>query len=117
MGDPGCAGVSEESQMTALILRKAELAGPDTPTDLGVEQGVIVEVGDDTTAAETIDLGGRLVTAPLVEPHIHLDAALTVGQPRPNVSGSLFEGIAIWADRVADLSYSDVQARGRPIQR
>ena len=27
---------------------------------------------------------------------------LTVGQPRPNVSGSLFEGIAVWAERVAE---------------
>ncbi|HEX9519775.1 MAG TPA: cytosine deaminase [Streptosporangiaceae bacterium] len=103
--------------MIDLILRNAKLAGQDTPTDLGVTDGVIVAIGDDTTAAETIDLGGRLVTAPLVEPHIHLDAALTVGQPRPNVSGSLFEGIAIWADRVADLSYSDVQSRVSQILR
>ena len=42
---------------------------------------------------------------------------LTVGQPRPNVSGSLFEGIAVWAERVADLSYEDVQARVRQILR
>ncbi len=103
--------------MIDLILRNAKLAGQDTPTDLGVTDGVIVAIGDDTTAAETIDLGGRLVTAPLVEPHIHLDAALTVGQPRPNESGSLFEGIAIWADRVADLSYSDVQSRVSQILR
>jgi len=109
--------LSEDSQMIDLILRNAKLAGQDTPTDLGVTDGVIVAIGDDTTAAETIDLGGRLVTAPLVEPHIHLDAALTVGQPRPNVSGSLFEGIAIWADRVADLSYSDVQSRVSQILR
>jgi cytosine deaminase len=97
--------------MIDLILRNARVAGQQELTDLGVEHGVIVAVGDDTTAAETIDLAGRLVTAPLVEPHIHLDAVLTVGQPRPNVSGSLFEGIAIWAERVADLSYSDVQSR------
>jgi cytosine deaminase len=103
--------------MIDLILRNAKLAGQDTPTDLGVTDGVIVAIGDDTTAAETIDLGGRLVTAPLVEPHIHLDAVLTVGQPRPNVSGSLFEGIAIWADRVADLSYQDVQSRVSEILR
>ena len=31
----------------------------------------------------------------------------TVGQPRPNVSGSLFEGIAVWADRVAGLTYEE----------
>jgi cytosine/creatinine deaminase len=100
-----------------LILRNARLAGAQALTDVGVQDGRIVEVGPADTAAETVDLGGRLVTAPLVEPHIHLDAVLTVGQPRPNVTGSLFEGIAVWADRVADLTYADVQARVRQILR
>ena len=68
-------------------------------------------------ARETIDLGGRLVTPPLVEPHIHLDAVLTVGQPRHNASGSLFEGIAIWAERVRDLTIDDVTARVREVLR
>jgi cytosine deaminase len=101
----------EDIRMIDLILRNARVAGQPGLTDIGVEAGVIVPVGAEATATETIDLAGRLVTAPLVEPHIHLDAVLTVGQPRPNVSGSLFEGIAIWAERVADLSYEDVQAR------
>src|SRR6266571_2584816 len=105
------------SQMIDLLLRNARVAGHDALTDLGVEQGRIVTVADGMTATETIDLGGRLVTPPLVEPHIHLDAVLTVGQPRPNVSGSLFEGIAVWAERVADLSYEDVQSRVRQILR
>ncbi len=100
-----------------MILRNARLAGTQTPTDLGVQDGRIVAVGAADSAPETIDLGGRLVTPPLVEPHIHLDAVLTVGQPRPNVSGSLFEGIAVWADRVADLSYDDVQSRARQVLR
>jgi cytosine deaminase len=82
--------------------------------DLGIDGGVFVEPG---SAAETRDLGGRLVTPPLVEPHIHLDAALTVGQPRPNASGTLFEGIAIWAERVRDLSVEDVQHRARQVLR
>jgi cytosine/creatinine deaminase len=103
--------VREDSRMIDLILRNARLAGQQGLTDLGVDAGVIVPVRADATATETIDVSGRLVTAPLVEPHIHLDAVLTVGQPRPNVTGSLFEGIAIWAERVADLSYEDVQAR------
>jgi cytosine/creatinine deaminase len=101
--------------MIDLILRNGRLAGQDTLTDLGVHAGRIVAAGDGGQAAEVIELGGRLVTPPLVEPHIHLDAVLTVGQPRPNISGSLFEGIAIWADRVADLSYADVQARVRQV--
>ena len=100
-----------------MILRNALLAGTQTLTDLGIHDGRIVEVGPADSAAQTIDLGGRLVTPPLVEPHIHLDAVLTVGQPRPNVSGSLFEGIAVWADRVASLSYDDVQGRVRQVLR
>src|SRR6266581_4287035 len=103
--------------MIDLLLRNARVAGHDTLTDLGVDRGRIVAVDAGTTAAETIDLGGSLTTPPLVEPHIHLDAVLTVGQPRPNVSGSLFEGIAVWAERAADLSYEDVQSRVRQILR
>ncbi len=103
--------------MIDLILRNARLAGQEALTDLGVDNGVITAVDVTTSASETIDLAGRLVTPPLVEPHIHLDAVLTVGQPRPNVSGSLFEGIAIWAERVASLSYDDVQARVRQVLR
>src|SRR5712692_5358380 len=107
--------------MIDLLLRTARVAGQDAGqdarTDIGIEAGRFVAVDGDTSAAETIELAGSLVTPPLVEPHIHLDAVLTVGQPRPNVSGSLFEGIAIWADRVADLSYSDVQSRVSQILR
>ena len=103
--------------MIDLILRNARLAGAETLTDLGVAGGVLTTVDASTTATQTIDLGGRLVTPPLVEPHIHLDAVLTVGQPRPNVSGSLFEGIAVWAERVADLTYDDVRSRVRQVLR
>jgi cytosine deaminase len=82
--------------------------------DLGVDDGRLVPPGP---ARAERDLGGRLVTPPLVEPHIHLDAVLTVGQPRPNVSGSLFEGIAIWAQRVQDLTVEDVKDRVRQVLR
>src|SRR5215475_4138495 len=106
--------------MIDLLLRNARVAGQDTLSDLGVTGGRLV-TGEAATAGgpagEVIDLGGRLVTPPLVEPHIHLDAVLTVGQPRPNVSGSLFEGIAVWAERARRLSYEDVQARVRQILR
>jgi len=106
--------------MIDLLLRNARVAGQDTLSDLGVTGGRLVTGAAATAggpAGEVIDLGGRLVTPPLVEPHIHLDAVLTVGQPRPNVSGSLFEGIAVWAERVRQLSYEDVQARVRQILR
>jgi len=93
-----------------LLLRNGNVPG-DGPLDLGVEAGRLVDVDGDTEAREVIDLGGRLVTPPLVEPHIHLDAVLTVGQPRANASGSLFEGIAVWAERAPLLTVEDVRTR------
>jgi cytosine deaminase len=100
--------------MIDLLLRGARVAGEETIRDLGIDGGRLVAPAD---AREVVDLGGRLVTPPLVEPHIHLDAVLTVGQPRPNVSGSLFEGIAVWAERVKELSIEDVQQRVRQVLR
>jgi cytosine deaminase len=99
-----------------LLLRNAVLPRTTEPTDLAVDGGVLV-AADGQEARETVDLGGRLVTPPLVEPHIHLDAVLTVGQPRQNLTGSLFEGIAIWAERVRDLSVDDVKDRVRKVLR
>jgi cytosine/creatinine deaminase len=100
-----------------LLLRGARLAGAEGQTAIGVQDGLLVAADDTTEARETIDLGGRLVTPPLVEPHIHLDAVLTEGQPRSNVSGSLFEGIAIWAERVPSLTVEDVLTRAREVLR
>ncbi|WP_165855626.1 cytosine deaminase [Marinobacter sp. JSM 1782161] len=57
------------------------------------------------------DAAGQLVTAPFVEPHIHLDAALTAGEPRWNRSGTLFEGIECWSERKPMLTRDDVVGR------
>jgi cytosine/creatinine deaminase len=56
---------------------------------------------------------GRLVSPPLVDPHVHLDAVLTVGEPRHNESGTLIEGILTWADRKQTLTHDDVKGRAR----
>jgi cytosine/creatinine deaminase len=98
-----------------LLLSNARVRGLDGVRDIGVRDGVFVAPEPDAT--QTIDLEGRLVTPPLVEPHIHLDAVLTVGQPRPNRSGSLFEGIAVWGERVKDLTADDVKSRVRQVLR
>jgi cytosine deaminase len=39
-----------------------------------------------------------LVSPPFVDPHFHMDATLSLGQPRLNVSGTLLEGIALWGE-------------------
>lgn len=56
--------------------------------------------GDSTTASsDTYDAAGRLIAPQFVENHLHLDYANTAGAPRDNLSGTLFEGIQIWAER------------------
>jgi cytosine deaminase len=101
--------------MLDLLLKDVRLPGGSGVTQLGVRDGLIAATGEE--AKEVIDLKGSLVTAALVEPHIHLDAVLTVGEPRHNQTGSLFEGIAIWAERVETLSVEDVKARARTVLR
>ncbi len=58
-----------------------------------------------------IDAAGHLVVAPFIEPHIHLDAVMTAGQPAWNMSGTLFEGIERWAERKALVTHEDTKAR------
>jgi cytosine deaminase len=98
-----------------LLLRNCRVLGESEPRDLGVRSGLLAV--PEPSAREVVDVGGALVTPPLVEPHLHLDAVLTVGQPRPNESGSLFEGIAIWGERVRDLTAEDVKRRAGRVLR
>src|SRR5256885_6610617 len=101
--------------MLDLLLRGARLPGEPAGREIGIRDGLIAAA--EPEARQVIDLGGALVSPPLVEPHIHLDAVLTVGEPRHNQSGSLFEGIAIWAERVKDLTAEDVKRRVRTVLR
>jgi cytosine deaminase len=57
--------------------------------------------------------GGRFLSPPLVDPHVHMDAVLTVGEPRHNESGTLIEGIQTWAERKPSLTREDVKGRAR----
>src|SRR5256884_1148533 len=102
-------------EMLDLLLRGARLPGEMETRDIGIKDGLISEL--EPEARNSIELGGALVTPALVEPHIHLDAVLTVGEPRHNESGSLFEGIAIWADRVKQRAVDDAKQRVRTVLR
>jgi cytosine deaminase len=115
--------------MLDLLLTGARVAGSAELRDLAVRDGVFVaaptprnlrfrgDPGLEPEARQVIALDGALVTPALVEPHIHLDAVLTVGEPRYNLTGSLFEGIAIWGERVRSLTVEDVKARVRKVLR
>lgn len=98
----------------------------------GTEGRVDVEVGEDGRIARVvpcddqkeppatgvlIEAHGGLLSPPFVEPHIHLDTALTAGDPRPNASGTLWEGIARWGERKRTLTREDVVARATEVLR
>jgi cytosine deaminase len=83
-------------------------------TDLHVDGGRFVSKGE---PRETIDCQGRLVTAPLVDCHLHLDASLTAGRPRWNESGTLIEGIHVWGELKPSLTEQDVYDRAKEIVR
>ncbi|MGR6430729.1 amidohydrolase family protein [Rhizobium sp. PAMB 3174] len=86
--------------MIDLIIKNANLPDGRAGVDIGIAGGRIaaVEPGISVEGAEVIDATGRLVTPPFVDPHFHMDATLSLGLPRMNVSGTLLEGIALWGE-------------------
>jgi cytosine deaminase len=101
----------------ALVVRAGRLPGRPEPVDVHVgDDGRIAEVtptGTPAGAADVpeVDAAGMLLAPPYVEPHVHLDAVLTAGEPRWNESGTLWEGIARWSERKPMLTHDDVVRR------
>jgi cytosine deaminase len=102
-----------------LIVRDARIhptAGSrPEPRDVLVEDGRIERIADRGAIRggdhRELDAEGRLLSPPLVDPHVHMDAVLTVGEPRYNESGTLIEGILTWAERKPFLTHDDVKDR------
>lgn len=64
-------------------------------------------------SGDILDAQGGLVLPAFIEPHVHLDTVLTAGQPKWNLSGTLFEGIETWALRKKELTRKDVLDRAK----
>jgi len=96
-----------------LILRHANLPDGRSDIDIAVrgEHIVAVETKLAATAREEIDVRGRLVSPPFVDAHFHMDSALTLGQPRMNLSGTLLEGIALWGELKPSLAMDAIVER------
>lgn len=96
-----------------LIVRNANLADDRMGVDIAVQGGRIaaVERNISATAGRVIDAGGKLVTAPFIDIHFHMDATLSLGTPRLNRSGTLLEGIQLWGELKPLLTKEAVIAR------
>jgi cytosine deaminase len=104
-----------------LLLRDCAL--PDgARADLGCREGRIVLLGAPAAgssagqprAARVIDAGGRLVTAGLVDAHIHLDKAL-LSSRAPSLAGSLAEAIRATGAAKRGFTVDDIRARARAV--
>lgn len=99
--------------MFDLIVKNATLPDGRTGMDIACKGGAIaaVETGITADAETLIDAKGYLVSPPFVDPHFHMDATLSLGTPRMNVSGTLLEGIALWGELKAFQSVEDIIER------
>ncbi len=114
--------MNEQSTGGDLVVRNARVhpsaSRREGLSDVVVAGGMITALapagkGKPSGDVTILDAEGRLVCPPFVDPHIHLDSVLTVGEPRHNESGTLIEGILTWSERKKSLSSEDVKQRVR----
>ncbi len=83
-----------------LLVKNATLPDGRIGQDIAVSAQRIVAIEPNITAEAgvVIEADGQLVSPPFVDPHFHMDATLSLGLPRRNLSGTLLEGIALWGE-------------------
>lgn len=101
-----------------MYIKNAKLYGIKGNWNIRIKNDLIstiksVEEPIETNEEKEIDVEGKIVLPPFVEPHIHLDYALTAGTPRWNQSGTLFEGIQCWSERkqMVEETKDDIKKR------
>lgn len=91
----------------------AKIYRNDAATELIVEDGKIAQIGSGLPKCEEeIDLEGKLVLPPYVDPHLHLDYVYTGRNDGGKIkSGTLFEGIARWHEIKKSQTLEDARER------
>src|SRR5690554_2257540 len=99
-----------------MLIKNVYLENSTEKTDILVKDGRFEKIAPNITpeaGMEVLDCEGCMVLPQFIESHIHLDSTLTAGDPHWNMSGTLFEGIARWAERKEKLTVEDVKERAR----
>lgn len=97
-----------------LIIKNACVHRIPGVCDLAVDDGKFVAIQPNIPthgSARVLDLGGNYVVPPFIDSHFHLDSVLSLGQPRYNQSGTLFEGIQIWGELKETLTREAIVER------
>ena len=90
----------------------AVIYGHNDANEILVDNGLIKAIGRDLGQAdEVIDLEGKLVTAPYVDPHLHLDYVYTLSElgKEGAGTGTLFEAIEMWPKFKETLTIDSVK--------
>lgn len=103
--------------MFDIIIKNASLPDGQQNIDIAIRKQKIASIGPnlDGDAGQTIDATGCLVTPPFIDAHFHLDATLSLGEPRLNQSGTLLEGIQLWNELKPELTVEHIKNRARKL--
>ncbi|KAB3531064.1 cytosine deaminase [Alkaliphilus serpentinus] len=96
-----------------LIIKNAKLINYNNLVDIAISNGQFSIIGNnlELPSNQVIDAEGCLVIPPYVQSHVHLDSALTSGEPKYNQRGTLYEGIEIWSERRKSITKEDIITR------
>lgn len=103
-----------------MLFKNGHIENSVEAVDIRVTDGKFEQIGANLEARpgeEVVDCTDKLILPPFVESHVHLDTCLTAGQPRWNMSGTLFEGIERWEERKEFLTKEDVKNRVNKVVR
>ena len=86
--------------MFDLIIKNTRLPDGTGSVDIGCKNGMIAAIEPNLAAeaGQSLEADGNLISPPFVDPHFHMDATLSLGTPRMNITGTLLEGIALWGE-------------------
>ena len=95
------------------LFRNVNLPDGTEGVDVGIREGkiVVVEKVLDAEALQTTDGKNCMLSAHFVDSHFHMDATLSLGQPRLNQSGTLLEGIQLWGELKPELTQEAIRDR------
>ena len=103
--------------MFDLLIKNANLPDGRENIDIAIQNKKLV-AGEKNIAGDagnSIDATDKLVSPGHVDSHFHLDATLTLGQPRFNESGTLLEGIQLWDELKPHLTIELIKKRARKL--
>ncbi len=81
-----------------MLIKSVTIENQEQPKDVRIEEGQFKAIADHLEPSgneKVVDGHHKLLLPPFVDPHVHLDATLTAGDPEWNQSGTLFDGIRI----------------------